>query len=76
MQYRLKLVDVDEDVVVVVEGIPVTMVLMVIILQIFIKRKPHHTTRSRVIQRQNKKMGSVYKINIPRTMRMIVIDVV
>ena len=76
MQYRLKLVDVDEDVVVVVEGIPVTMVLMVIILQIFIKRKPHYTTRSRVIQRQNKKMGSVYKINIPRTMRMIVIDVV
>ena len=77
MQYRLKLMDVDEDedVVVVVEEILDTMVLMVTI-QILRKRKPHCTTRSGIILRQNKKMRSIYKINLPRTMRIIVIDVV
>ena len=44
--------------------------------QILIKGKPHCTTKSRIILRQNKKMGSVYKINLLRTMRIIVIDVV
>ena len=78
MQYRSKLVDVDkdEDVVVVVEEIPDTMVLMVIIHQILIKGKPHYTTKSGIILRQNMKMRSVYKINLLRTMRIIVIDVV
>ena len=76
MQYRLKLVDVDEDMVVVVEGIPNIMVIVVIIPQILIKGKLHCTTESGIILRQNKKMGSVYKINLPRTMRMIVINVV
>ena len=66
----------DEDVVMIVEGIPNTMVLRVVNPQILIKRKPHYTTRSGVILRQNKKMGSVYKINLPRTMRVIAIDVV
>ena len=79
MQYRPKLMDVDEDkdmdMVVVVEEIPDTMVLMVIIHQILIKGKPHCTTKSGIILRQNKKMGSVYKINLLRTMRIIVIDV-
>ena len=78
MQYHFKLVDMnkDEGVVMIVEGIPNTMVLMVVNPQILIKRKPHYTTRSGVILRQNKKMGSVYKINLPRTMRVIAIDVV
>ena len=78
MQYRSKLVDMDEDVVVIVivEEIPDTMVLMVIIHQILIKGKPHCTTRSGIILMQNKKMGSVYKINLLRTMKIIVIDVV
>ena len=39
----------DEDVVVIVEEIPDTMVLMVIIHQILIKGKPHGTTRSGII---------------------------
>ena len=70
-------VDEDEDVVVVVvmEEILDTMVLMVTI-QILRKRKPHCTTRSGIILRQNKKMRSVYKINLLRTMIIIVIDVV
>ena len=78
MQYRLKLMDVDEneDVVMVLEGILNTMVLVVIIPQILKKRKPRCITRSGEILRQNKKMWSVYKINLPRTMRIIVIDVV
>ena len=78
MQYRPKLMDVDEDkdVVVVMEGIPDTMVLMVVIPQILTKIKSHCTIRSGVILRQNKKMVSVYKINLPRTMGTIVIDVV
>ena len=78
MQYRPKLIDVDEDedVIVVIEGIPNTMVLMVVNPQILIKRKPHYTTRSGVILRQNKKMGSVYKINLPRLMGIIVKNVV
>ena len=57
MQYCLKLVDVDEDedldMVVVVEEIPDTMVLMVIIHQILIKGKSHYTTKSGIILRQN-----------------------
>ena len=77
MQYRPKLVDVDEnedvDVVVVMEEILDTMVLIVIILR---KGKPHCTTISGIILRQNKKMGNVYKINFLRTMRIIVIDVI
>ena len=78
MQYRSKLVDVDEDedMVMVVEEIPDTIVLIVIIHQILIKEKPYCTTKSGIILRQNKKMGSVYKINLLRTMRIIVIDVV
>ena len=68
-------VDENEDENVVVEGIPNTMVLMVIIPQNLKKRKPHYTTRSGVL-RQNKKMGSVYKINLPRLMGIIVINVV
>ena len=63
MQYCPKLVDVDKDedvvVVVVMEEIPDTMVLMVIIYQILRKVKPHCTTRSGTILRQNKKMGSI-----------------
>ena len=66
MQYRPKLVDVDKDedvvVVVVMEEIPDTMVLMVIIYQILRKVKPHcitRSTRSGIILRQNKKMGSI-----------------
>ena len=69
-------VDEDKDVVVVMEGILDTMVLMVVIPQILIKRKPHCTIKSGVILRQNKKMGSVDKINLPRIMGTIVIDVV
>ena len=80
MQYRPKLVDVDEDkdgvVVMIMEGILDAMVLMVVIPQILTKIKSHCTIRSGVILRQNKKMGSVYKINLPRTMGTIVIDVV
>ena len=77
MQYLPKLMDMDKDenMVVVVEGILDTMVIMVIIPQILKTGKSHCTTRSRVL-RQNKKMGSVYKINLPRTMRVIAIDVV
>ena len=55
---------------------PQTMVRMVIIPKILIKEKPHYTTRSGTILRQNKKMGSVYKINLLRIMRIIVIDMV
>ena len=78
MQYHPKLVDVDENVIVVVKEIPDTMVLIVIILR---KWKPHFTTRSGTIWngtilRQNKKMGSVYTINLLRIMRIIVIAVV
>ena len=76
MQYRPKLVDVDEDKDVVVEEIPDTMVLVVIIHQILKKGKPHYTIMSGIILRQNKKMGSVYKINLLRTMRISVINVV
>ena len=47
MQYRPKLTNVgeDEDEDVVVEGIPDTMVIMIIIPQILKKGKPHCTTR-------------------------------
>ena len=78
MQYCLKLVDMDEDedVVVIVEEIPDTMALIVIIHQILKKEKPHCTTRSRTRLRQNKKMGSDYNINLLRIIRIIVIDVV
>ena len=78
MQYRPKLVDVDKDeeVVVVVEEIPDTMVFIVIIHQIIRKEKPYYTTKNGIILRQNKKMGSIYKINLLRTMKIIVIDVV
>ena len=69
-------VDEDEDVVVAVEKIPDTMVLMVIILQILRRGKPHCTTRNGITLRQNKKKGSVYEINFPRTMRIIVINMV
>ena len=72
IQYRHKLVD--EDVVVVVEEISDTMVLIVIIHQILKKWKPHCTIRSGTILRYNKKMGSVYKINLLKTIRIIVID--
>ena len=82
MQYRLKLVDKDkdEDMVVVVEWISDIMVLIVIIPQfyfiLFYKEKSHGTTISGVILRQNKKMRSVYKINLLRTMRIIVIHMI
>ena len=66
----------DEDMVMVMEEIPDTIVLMVIIHQILKKGKPHCTIKSGIILRQNKKMGSVYKINLLRTMRITVIDVV
>ena len=66
----------DMDIVVVVEGIPNITVLMVVIPQILIKRKPHCTTKSGVILRQNKKIGSINKINLLRTTRTIVIDMV
>ena len=66
-------VDEDEDVVMVMEEIPNTMVLIIIILR---KGKPHCTTISGIILRQNKKIGNVYKINFLRTMRIIVIDVI
>ena len=69
-------VDENKDMVMVVEEIPDTMVLIVIIHQILRKGKPHCTTKSGTILRQNKKMGSVYKISLLRTMRIIVIDVV
>ena len=69
-------VDEDEEMDIVVEGILDIMVIMVIIPQILIKGKLHCTTRSGIILRQNKKMGSVFKINLQRTMRIIVIDVV
>ena len=68
--------DEDEDMVVVVEEILDTMVLVVIIHLILKKGKPYCTTRSGTILRQNKKMGSVYKINLLRTVRIIVINVV
>ena len=74
MQYCPKLVDDDEDMV--VEEILDTMVLIVIIHQILKKGKSHCTTRNGIIPRQNKKMGSVYKINLLRTMKIIVRDVV
>ena len=53
MQYcpKLAVVDEDEDKDVVVEGIPDTMVIMVIIPQIIIKGKPHCTTKSGIILR-------------------------
>ena len=54
---------------------PIPWFFIVIIHQILRKGKSHCTTRSRIILRQNKKMGSVYKINLLRTMRIIVIDV-
>ena len=78
MQYCPKLVDVDEDedMVMVVEKIPDTMVLIVIIYQILKKGKSHCTIRSGIKLIQNKKMGSVYKINLLKTMRIIVINVV
>ena len=76
MQYRPKFVDINKDEDMVVEEIPDTMVLLVIIHQILRKWKPYGTTRSGTILRQNKKMGSVYKINLLRTMRIIVTDVV
>ena len=44
--------------VLVVEEIPDTMVLMIIIHQILRKGKPHCNTRSGTIPRQNKKMES------------------
>ena len=69
-------VDEDEDKDMVVEEILDTMVLIVIIHQNIRKEKPHCTTRNGIIPRQNKKMGSVYKINLLRTMRIIIIDVV
>ena len=68
--------DMDEDEDMVVEEILDTMVLMVTIHQILIKEKPHCTTRSGIILRQNKKMGSVYKINPLRTVKIIIIDMV
>ena len=49
-----KLVGIDEDVVVVVEGISNTMVFMVVIPQILKKRKPYYTTKSGGISRHNK----------------------
>ena len=78
MQYCPKLMDVDEDedVVVAVEEILDTMVLMVLILQILRRGKPHCTTRNGIILRQNKKKRSVYEINFPRTMRIIAINMV
>ena len=76
MQYRPKLMDMDEDEDIVVEKIPDTMLLMVTIHQILIRGKPHCTTKSGIILRQNKKMGSVYKINPLRTMKIIIIDMV
>ena len=57
-------VDEDEEMVMVMEGIPDIMVIMVIIPQIIVKGKLHCTTKSGIILRQNKKMGSVYKINL------------
>ena len=69
-------VDEDEEMDMVVEGILDIMVIMVIIPQILIKGKLHCTTRNGIILRQNKKMGSVYKINLQKTMRIIVINVV
>ena len=68
--------DVDEDEDEDVEEILDTMVLMVIILQILRRGKPHCTTRNGIILRQNKKKRSVYEINFPRTMRIIAINMV
>ena len=68
--------DVDEDEDEDVEEILDTMVLMVIILQILRRGKPHCTTRNGITLRQNKKKGSVYEINFPRTMRIIAINMV
>ena len=68
--------DEDEDVVVAVEEILDTMVLMVLILQILRRGKPHCTTRNGIILRQNKKKGSVYEINFLRTIRIIAINMV
>ena len=62
MQYHPKLLDVDEeeDIVMVMEGIPNTMVLMVVIPQILRKkRKPHYSIKSGVILIQNKKIDVV-----------------
>ena len=77
MQYHSKLVDVDddEDMVMVVEGIPDPMVLMIVIPQIHIKRKSHYnikkSSNTKVTQ---KKMGNVHEIDVPRTIRIIVKD--
>ena len=65
---------VNEDVV--VEGIFDTMELMVVIIQIPKKGKPHGTTRSEIIPRSNKKLRSIYKIHLVRPMKIIAIDVV
>ena len=46
-----KLVDVDEDVMVVVEGISNNMVLMIVIIQIHIKGKPHGPPKNGIISR-------------------------
>lgn len=75
MQYHLKLVDMDKKMVMVVKGIPNAIVLMVVIPQIPKKVKSHCTTRSRVILRYHKEIGSGYEIDLPRTMRIITIDV-
>ena len=65
---------VDEDVVaiVVVEGIYATMVLMVI-LQIPRKVKPHCTTKRGIMSKYNKKMGSTYEMHFPRVTGIITI---
>ena len=66
--------DLNEDMV--MEEIFDTMELMIVIIQIPGKIKPSRTTRSGIIPRLNKKMGSIYKIHLPRPMKIIVIDVV
>ena len=59
-------VDKDKDVVavLVVEGIFDTMELMVVIIQIPRKGKPHATIKSGIIPRGNKKIGSINKIHL------------
>ena len=47
-----------------------------ILFYFFYKKNSHGTTISGVILRQNKKMRSVYKINLLRTMRIIVIHMI
>ena len=67
----------DEDMVVIVKWVLDTMVLMVVIPQIPINNiytALHHQKWSNLTQ--NKKMGSVYRINLPKTMRVIAINVV